>query len=232
MGSWTNWAGNQTATGVQLERPRSTDEVAEVVARAGRDGRRIKAVGAGHSFTGIARPEDVRLDLSALDGLVRADTRSGLVTVGAGTGLRRLNDLLAGLGLALSNLGDVDVQTIAGAISTGTHGTGQSHGGLATQVVGLEMVLADGSVVTCSRQERSELWNAARVGLGALGVLTSLTLRCVPLFGLRAEEGPIPLDELQSRFDELAGSVDHFEAYWFPHTQIQSHQVQHPSPPG
>ncbi len=219
MGSWTNWAGNQTASGVRIEHPRSTEEVAALVRGAAERGQRVKAVGSGHSFTAIARPEDIQLSLSALDALHSADRERGLVTVGAGTPLRRLNDLLAGVGLAMTNLGDIDAQTIAGAVSTGTHGTGEKFGGLATQVAGLEMVTADGSVVTCSATERQDLWSAARVSLGALGVVTRVTLRCVPLFSLRAEEGPMPLAELLDRFDELAGTFDHFEAYWFPHTR-------------
>lgn len=218
MGEWGNWAGNQTVTGISVEKPRDGEEVAAVVRKAVAAGSRVKAVGAGHSFSGIARPEETLLDLSALQGLDRLDRDSGVVTVGAGTGLRRLNDLLAGVGLAMPNLGDIDSQTLAGAISTGTHGTGAQFGGLATTVVGLEMVTADGSLVTCSPAERPDLWSAARVGLGSLGILTRVTLRCVPLFALRAEEGPMALDELLDRFEELAASVDHFEAYWFPHT--------------
>ena len=219
MGSWTNWAGNQAASGIRAVQARSTEEVADTVRRAAERGERVKAVGSGHSFTAIARPEDVLVDVSALDALHSADRDRGVATVGAGTRLSRLNDLLAGVGLAMTNLGDIDAQTIAGAISTGTHGTGQKFGGIATQVAGLEMVLADGSVAQCSASERPDLWSAARVGLGALGIITRVSLRCVPLFSLRAEEGPMPLDELLERFDELAGSFDHFEAYWFPHTR-------------
>lgn len=219
MATWTNWAGNQTASGVRLEAPRSAEEVAEVVRRAVERGERVKALGSGHSFTAVGQPEAVALNLSALDSLHSADREAGTVTVGAGTTLRRLNDLLAGVGLAMTNLGDIDAQTLAGAISTGTHGTGAKYGGLATQVIGLEMVTADGGVVSCSPTERPELWSAARVGLGALGIMTRITLRCVPLFSLRAEEGPMPLDELLDRFDELTANSDHFEAYWFPHTR-------------
>ncbi|HWE54095.1 MAG TPA: D-arabinono-1,4-lactone oxidase [Acidimicrobiales bacterium] len=219
MGTWTNWAGNQTASGIRVEHPRSSEDVSRIVTEAAGREQRVKAVGAGHSFTAIARPEAVQLDMTALDALHHSDRETGTVTVGAGTALHRLNDLLAGTGLALTNMGDIDVQTISGAISTGTHGTGESFGGIATQVVGLELVLADGSIVTCSATERPELWSAARVGLGALGIITKVTLSCVPLFSLRAEEGPMPLDELLDRFDELAGSFDHFEAYWFPHTK-------------
>jgi FAD-linked oxidoreductase len=217
--TWTNWAGNQHAAGIDAYHPRSVEEVVAAVTRAAGQGRRIKVPGSGHSFTPIARPESVMLDLGALSGLIRLDGETGLVTVGAGTTLARLNDLLAGAGLALTNLGDIDAQTVAGAICTGTHGTGQRFGGLATQVAGLQMVLADGSVVSCSAREQPELWSAARVSLGALGVITAVTLSTVPLFALRAEEGPMDLDELTDRFDELAGSYDHFEAYWFPHTR-------------
>lgn len=218
MGSWGNWAGNQTASGVSVERPRDTEEVAGVIRRAVAAGSRVKAVGAGHSFSGIARPEEVLVDVSALQGLHNVDAERGRVTVGAGTSLRRLNDLLAGVGLAMPNLGDIDSQSLAGAISTGTHGTGAQFRGLAAGVSGLEMVVGDGSVVTCSPSERPSLWSAARVGLGALGVITRVTLDCVPLFALRAEEGPMALEELLERFEDLAGRYDHFEAYWFPHT--------------
>lgn len=202
-----------------MERPRSAEEVAEVVRRAADRGQKVKAVGSGHSFTGIALPEGVGVDLSALDSMQSVDRDAARVTVGAGTTLRRLNDLLTGVGLAMTNLGDIDAQTLAGAISTGTHGTGRNFGGLATQVVGLEIIGGDGSVASCSPTEQPDLWSAARVGLGALGIITKVTLQCVPLFSVRAEEGPMPLDELLDRFDELADNTDHFEAYWFPHTR-------------
>jgi len=219
MAKWSNWAGNQSADGISIVRPADSEEVSTTVRMAADSGGRVKPIGAGHSFTAIGRPDGIQLQLDSLSGLRVVDRESGSVTVGAGTRLHRLNELLAGEGLALTNLGDIDVQTIAGAVATGTHGTGNRFGGLATQVIGMEMVLADGSVVACSQQERPELWSAARVGLGALGVVTELTLQTVPLFALEAEEGPMPLDELLSRFDELAEAHDHFEAYWFPHTR-------------
>lgn len=218
MSAWSNWAGNQSAGGVTVLTPRNTEDVVEAVRRAAESGQRVKPIGAGHSFTAIGRPEGTQLVLDGLSGLRSVDKASGTVTVEAGTRLHRLNDLLAGEGFAMTNLGDIDVQTISGAISTGTHGTGSRFGGIATQVIGLEMVAGDGSVVTCSASERPELLAAARVGLGALGVITAVTLQAVPLFAVRAEEGPMPLDELISRFDELAEEYDHFEAYWFPHT--------------
>jgi FAD-linked oxidoreductase len=159
----------------------------------------------------------VALDLSLWTGITAADTQTGLVTVRSGITLRRLNAELGGLGLAMANLGDIDAQTLAGALSTGTHGTGARLGGLATQVEALDLVLADGSLVTCSAASRPELFAAARVGLGALGVITSVTLRCVPSFTLAADERPVPVDEVLEQFDSLAAANDHFEFYWFPY---------------
>ena len=218
MTTWSNWAGNQRAEGITVVEPRDTEEVAAAVVRAANRGRKVKPIGAGHSFTGIGKPKDVQLVLDAMSGLRRVDRQAGIVTVEAGTKLHRLNELLAGEGLAMPNLGDIEVQSISGAVSTGTHGTGAGYGGIATQIVGLEMVMADGSVLTCSPDEQTELWSAARVGLGSLGVITAVTLQTVPLFAIKAEEGPMRLEELLSRFDELTEEYDHFEAYWFPHT--------------
>jgi FAD-linked oxidoreductase len=216
-GTWRNWAGNVTVTPVRWQRPASAAEIALAVSAAGADGLTVHPVGSGHSFTPIAAAPGVALDLSGWTGIVAADTRTGLVTVRSGTRLRELNADLDRLGLALANLGDIDVQTVAGAVSTGTHGTGAALGGLATQIEALEMVLADGSVVSCSALERPDLFAAARVGLGALGIITEVTLRCVPSFALAAEEGPEPIEDVIARFGELATDHDHFEFYWIPY---------------
>jgi len=216
-GTWHNWAGNVTVSPVRRLRPGSAAEIAGAVTAAGRDGLTVRAVGTGHSFTPVAAAPGVLLDLSGWTGVVAADTRTGLVTVRSGTRLRDLNADLDQLGLALANMGDIDVQTVAGAISTGTHGTGAALGGIATQVEELELIVADGSAVRCSATERPGLFAAARVGLGAIGIITEVTLRCVPSFVLAAEEGPQPVGEVVERFAELAGSHDHFEFYWFPY---------------
>lgn len=213
--TWRNWAGNQAMTPVAVEHPSSVEQVADAVRRAAARGRRVKAVGSGHSFTGIALTDGVLLDLRRLSGLVSADPATGRVEVQAGMPLHRLNALLADAGLGLTNMGDIDRQTVAGALATGTHGTGRSSGALATQVVGLELVLADGSVVRCTD---GELFSAARMGLGALGVVTSVVLQAEPAFLLRADERPEPLDDVLDGFEELVGAHDHAELYWFPHT--------------
>ena len=213
---WRNWAGNQRAAAVVV-RPRSADEVADVLSSAAASGRRVRPIGSGHSFSGIGVPEDVQLvcDRLARVGPVSDD---GIVTVGAGTPLHRLTADLARRGWALTNLGDIDRQTLAGALATGTHGTGERFGGLATQVRALELVTAQGEVVGCDADRRPELFAAARIGLGALGVVTAVTLQAEPAYALRAVERPGTLTAALEGFEELMTSTDHVEFYWFPHT--------------
>ncbi|HEY8373795.1 MAG TPA: D-arabinono-1,4-lactone oxidase [Pseudonocardiaceae bacterium] len=213
--AWTNWARTLTARPLRTARPRSMEEIADAVRTAAEQDLPVRALGSGHSFTGTAATDGVALDLSDWTGVV--DVSGDLVTVRSGTTLRRLNAELDRLGLAMANLGDIDAQTVAGAISTGTHGTGARLGGLATQVAGLELVLADGSVLRCSEQDDPDLLAAARIGLGALGVISTVTLRCVPAFVLAADERPMPVDEVLEGLSEFADGNDHFEFYWFPH---------------
>ncbi|MGH3154092.1 MAG: D-arabinono-1,4-lactone oxidase [Streptosporangiaceae bacterium] len=214
---WRNWAGTATATPASWRQPRDQAGIAAAVTAAAGAGLQVRALGSGHSFTAAAATDGMALDLSGWTGIIAADTRTGLVTVRSGTTLRALNAGLAPLGLALANLGDIDVQTVAGALATGTHGTGARLGGLATQIEALDLVLADGSLTSCSASARPELFAAARVGLGALGVVAAVTLRCVPAFTLAADERPMPVDEVIEQFDALAEGNDHFEFYWFPY---------------
>jgi L-gulonolactone oxidase len=218
MTTWTNWAGTVRAD-VTVTTPGSVSELAGVVAAAAERGQRVKPIGAGHSFTEIGATDGVQLRLDRLAGVVRADRASGLVTVLPGTRLRALNETLWQLGLSMTNLGDIDAQTVAGAVATGTHGTGLKLGGLATQVRGLDLVLADGSLLHCDADENPEVFAAARIGLGALGVISSVTLQCEPAYALAAAEGPARLDEVIEDLDEHVIGNDHFEFYWFPHTR-------------
>ncbi len=209
---WRNWAGTQTARPARVLAPADTGAVVTAVTDAARDGLTVRMAGSGHSFTGAAVTDGVLLRPARLTGVLAIS--GDRVTVRAGTRLHELSGLLAGHGLALENLGDIDVQTVAGAISTGTHGTGAAFGGLATQVTGLELVTADGSVVTAD----GDLLAAASVGLGAYGILTAVTLRCVPAFGLRAVETAERLEDLLGRWETLPAEADHVEFYWWPHT--------------
>jgi L-gulonolactone oxidase len=215
--SWTNWAGTETAHPQAVLSPRDVDEVARVVRAAVSAGRHVKAVGSGHSFTGAAVTDGVMVRLDALARRLEVADQ-GLVTVGAGWTLHDLGPALQAHGLAMSNLGDIDVQTIAGAIGTGTHGTGARFGGISDQVRRLQLVLADGSVVECGPDDDPDLFEAARVGLGAFGVVTAVTLQCEPVYGLHAVEAPMRLDDVLEGLDALVSGNNHFEFYWFPHT--------------
>lgn len=217
--AWHNWAGNHQVTPRRTLVPRSADEVASAVRSAAEDGLTVRMIGSGHSFTGVAVAEGVQLRPDGLTAIRSIDTASGLVTAEAGLPLHRLNRTLADHGLALANMGDIQAQTVAGAAQTATHGTGRDVAGLVSQIVALELVLADGTTVTCSRADRPELFDAARAGLGALGIVTAITWQTVPAFLLNAREEPMRWTEVISRLDELAAANEHFEFYWFPHTE-------------
>ncbi|MDQ1575436.1 MAG: L-gulono,4-lactone dehydrogenase [Microbacteriaceae bacterium] len=218
-GMWRNWARSEKVRPVRVERPSSVGAVQRAVVAAARQGLRVKAVGASHSFSGVAVAPDVQLDLDAIEGVLAVDVETRRVTLAAGTKLHQLHALLRPHGLALANMGDIDRQTIAGATSTGTHGTGGRFGGLATQIVALTLVTASGELLTVSETENAELLPAARVGLGALGVLVDLTIQCVPAFLLRAVDRPEPLEPVLDSYLERSADADHFEFYWFPHTE-------------
>ncbi|MET8810457.1 D-arabinono-1,4-lactone oxidase [Streptomyces sp. NPDC004549] len=217
-GTWRNWGGNVTARPARQVTPASVAELAAEIRRAADDGLRVKAVGTGHSFTSIAATDGVQIRPELLTGIREIDRTAMTVTVEAGTPLKRLNAALAREGLSLANMGDIMEQTVAGAVSTGTHGTGRESGSIAAQITALELVTADGSVLTCSREENPEVFAAARIGLGALGIVTAVTFAVEPLFLLHAREEPMPLDRVLAEFDQLWAENEHFEFYWFPHT--------------
>ena len=213
---WANWSGEQLCAPERIERPQSEEAVAEAVRRVAAEGRRVRVSASGHSFTDIACTDDVMLRLDALDRVVSAD--GPLVEVEAGITLHRLGKELADRGLAMENQGDIDRQQLAGAISTATHGTGIGFPNLSAQVVGLRLVTADGEVREVSEETDADLFRAARVSLGALGAITRVTLRCVPLFTLTRLDLPRDLDETLEAMDDLVASNDHFEFYGFPYT--------------
>ncbi|WP_353810466.1 D-arabinono-1,4-lactone oxidase [Agromyces sp. SYSU T00194] len=217
-GTWRNWGRTERVRPQRVERPATPEAVQRAVQAAGRAGMRIKPVGASHSFSGIAVAPDVQLDLDDLSGLVDVDRAAVRATLLAGTRLFRVPALLAPHGLAMQNLGDIDRQSIAGATSTGTHGTGAAFGGLATRIAGARLVTGTGELLTVNEHEHPELLPAVRLGLGALGVLVELTIDLVPEFVLHASEAPAPLDEVLESWEERVAAADHFEFYWFPHT--------------
>ena len=215
---WTNWAGNQRCRPTAVERPRTENEVAAVVRSAASRGEKVKVVGSGHSFTEIATTDGVLVDLRHLTGIVRFDAERCRVTVRAGTTLADLNRRLAERGVALPNLGDIAYQTVAGAAATGTHGTGRRFGNLSTGITGFRLVDGGGDVRIATAEHDSELLVAGRVGLGALGVLTEVTLQCVPAFNLHAVEEPQRVDDVLADWDAILDRHDHFEFFWVPNT--------------
>lgn len=215
-----NWAGDQSCRPARILRPGSRDELAEAVAAAAASGGKVRVAGSGHSFTEAALTEGTMVRLDALAGVLDADRETGLVRVGGGTVLGDLNEQLARRGLAMENLGDIDRQTIAGAISTGTHGTGARLRNISAQVEGIELVLGDGSVRHLGATTDPELLRAARVGVGALGIVTALTLRCVPAFTLSRVDSPHPREEVLDSFEERAAAHAHFELFTFPYSDL------------
>ncbi|MGB8404906.1 MAG: D-arabinono-1,4-lactone oxidase [Mycobacterium sp.] len=211
--TWQNWGHTYSADPSQELAPADVDQISEIVSATRKSGGTVKTVGAGHSFSAIAVPGDTLLRLTNLRGLIAVD--GDRVTLRAGTHLHEIPALLAPHGLAMTNLGDINKQTVAGATSTGTHGTGLNFGGISTQITGMELV--DGAGEQRSITDESEL-QAAALGLGALGVITAITLQCVPAFSIEAVEGPARIDEVLADFTRSVHQTDHFEFYWFPHT--------------
>jgi len=215
---WRNWAGDQTCAPRAIERPGSVAEIAAALERAAAAGERVRVAGSGHSFTDAACTDGRLLSLERMGRVLDVDRSSGLVRVEGGIAIHALSEVLAAHGLALENLGDVDAQSIAGAISTATHGTGARLRNLSAQVEAVELVLADGSTLTCSASDPDPTtWQAARVGVGSLGVIAAVTLRAVPAFTLRGVDKPAPLAETLGQLEELGERNDHFELFVFPH---------------
>ena len=211
---WTNWAGDQRCEPAVLERPTAVGEVVGAVERAVAAGRCVRVAGSGHSFTGAVLTDGALLSLDRMGALLDADPASGLVRVEAGIRLHALGQALAEHGLAMANLGDIDEQSIAGAISTATHGTGLTLRNLSAHVRALRLVTAAGEVVEL---DGGEDLLAARVAVGALGVVTEVTLQTVPAFTLRGVDAPVALAEVLDGLDARADGHRHFEFFVFPH---------------
>jgi FAD-linked oxidoreductase len=215
---WSNWSGSVKCSPVEMVRPQNLRELAQLVGKYGREGRHVRVKGAGHSFTPIVQSNDVLISLEAMQGIEDVDARSGTVTVVGGTVLKYLGNALFEHGLAQENLGDIDVQSIAGAISTGTHGTGSCFGTLSTQVVGLTLVTASGDIVECSEEKEPDVFKAAQVSLGTLGVIAKVKLRVVPAKRLHYQGQRKTLTECLHSLEEYKQGNSHFEFFWFPYT--------------
>jgi FAD-linked oxidoreductase len=222
---WHNWSGSVAATPSQLVRPRTEDELAAIV----RSARKVRVVGAGHSFVPLCATDGVLLDLSELESSLDVAPDRKTVWAPAGWSLRKLTKTLWDLGLSLINQGDVNPQSLAGAISTGTHGTGAEIGSLATTAHAFRIVQAGGEVIECSTNQHPELFEAQRLSLGLFGVVTRIQIDVLPAYHLEERIEKVGLDEAMARFDELANSVRHAEFFVFPYAGHVILKTLHPT---
>jgi len=216
---WKNWAGNQHAMPLSIEVPANDNDLAALIGLAHSRSETVKVVGSGHSFTAAAATTGRMVCLDRFSGIHSIDHERSEVTVGAGTTLSRLNELLHAQDLALPNLGDIAYQTLAGAISTSTHGTGTKLTGLGALVVGFTLIDGQGNILECSRDKNADIFDIARVSVGALGAITQYTIKVVPAFRLRAREDAMRINDVLANIHELAAQHDHFEFFWIPHTK-------------
>jgi L-gulonolactone oxidase len=216
-GGWRNWAGDQRCTPARMLAPHSIEELQGAIVDASEHGWRVRVVGSGHSFSDIACTDGLMVSLEHLGRVLDVDRDAARVRVQAGITIHELSRRLLEHGLALENLGDIDVQSIGGAVSTATHGTGGRLANIPSQLRAITLVLADGSLLECSTEKESDVFRAARVGLGALGVIAEVTIQCVPAFTLRGVDAPAPLDDVLESFEERVRANDHFEFFVFPH---------------
>ena len=216
--NWSNWDGRQYCNPQTFEKPRDLEELRGALERAGQAGRKVRVAGSGHSFTALVPTDGTLISLERMKRVLSVDPTCGLVRVEAGITIGELNTALDCHGLAFENLGDIDRQSLAGATATGTHGTGSRLRNLSSQLHGVELMQADGTVVTLDRDNDPDGWRAARVSLGALGVVTAVTLQTVPTYNLHGVDGPAPLEATLEQLDHLPEQHDHFEMYWFPYS--------------
>lgn len=218
--NWTNWAGTITANPSVYERPADEEELQSVLEAAEQRDDTVRVAGSGHSFSPVVPTDETLISLERFQGIVDIDENAKTVTVRAGTTLADLNHALAIRGLALENLGDIDRQTVAGALTTGTHGTGLDFGILATAVKRIRLMRADGEVVTLERDDEGtgDRFQAAQVSLGALGVITTVTLNVIPAYNLCLRRRRMPLSAVLDTIESFHDAHRQWEFFWFPHT--------------
>jgi FAD-linked oxidoreductase len=216
---WHNWSGSVQSTPQEIVTPRSIDELARMVKTYGQQGRHVRVVGSGHSFTPLVETDDALVSLENMQGIESLDETHGTVSALGGTRLKSLGKALFARGLAQENLGDIDVQSIAGAISTGTHGTGIRFGTLSTQIEKLTLVTADGELLECSPEHNPDIFKAAQVSLGTLGIIAKATVRVVPAKRMHFKSHRESLDDCLTNLERYKQENSHFEFFWFPYTK-------------
>ena len=216
MGAWRNWAGNLQAGPTNIVHPSGEAEIISLLRHAAREKESIRVAGSGHSFTPLCVTNGTLITLDGLQGISAVDQAAQTARMCAGTKISHLGERLLQAGLALPNQGDIDYQALAGAVSTGTHGTGVTYGSFSTMVTALRMVLASGDILFCSADIESEMFKAAQLGLGALGVLTEIVLQVVPAYRLHQRTWVASFDETMAQLEHQVQVNDHFEFFWLP----------------
>jgi FAD-linked oxidoreductase len=216
---WQNWAKNVSCSPSMIYYPKNEQEVVEIIQKAKAEGKRIRVVGNGHSFTNLAKTNQIMLSLSEMQGLIEVDKEKMEATAWAGTSINQLNRLLFEQGCNMENLGDIDVQSVAGATATGTHGTGTAFGNVSSQIQRFTIVTAAGEILNCSPTENTALFQAGRISLGALGIITRITLKVVEAYRLDYRSTKAKLEDTLDRIDEYNANNRNFEFYWFPYTK-------------
>jgi len=223
--TFVNWSGSVHVTPSELLRPRSEAELRQAVAHA----RQLRVRGAGHSFTPLCATSGTLLDLSAMPEELSVDAAALRVWAPAGLSLAKLTAALWARGLSLPNQGDVNPQALAGALATGTHGTGAQLGSLSTFARAFRLVLADGTLIECSPELHPELFEAARLSLGLIGVVLAVQLEVIPAYHLEERVVPMRWGELKERFAELATQHRHAEFWLFPYSDRALVKTLHPT---
>ena len=213
-----NWSGLEKWNPAEILFPESEEAVQQIVKSALDKKQKIRIIGSGHSFTKLCVTNDILISLDKYQGLVQVDKSSNQATIKGGTKLKKLGELLHVEGLAMENLGDIDAQSIAGTISTGTHGTGANFGTISTQVRAIRLVNGLGEIVECSTEENVELFKAAQVSLGTLGIITQITLQCMPSYKLKMVYEKSNLTEVLKNYKTINQTTRNFELYWMPYT--------------
>ena len=223
---WSNWAGNQTSHPHSVLKPDTENAISEIVSLGVAKRLKVRPIGNSHSFSSIGVTDGLLVSLQRLNCILDIDKEKLQVTVGAGIILADLNAQLHKIGFALPNLGDIDSQSIAGAIATGTHGTGIGYNSISSAVIGVRIVTGDGSILDISESQNAEFLEASKVSLGAFGIVVSVTLQCVRSFNLELIEFTAGLSEIISRFEHEELSSDFVEFFWFPHTDIAEIKIR------
>ena len=218
MYSMKNWSGYLKWTPSNVYLPNTEEEIKQVVLKALNEKKKVRIIGSGHSFTPLSLTDDFLISLDNYQGIIHIDKEKLTATVKAGTKLHLLNELLFEQGLAMPNMGDINQQSIAGAISTGTHGTGTAFGNISTQISKIKFANGKGEIVSCSETDKPELFKAAQVSLGSFGIITEITLKCVPTYKLELVIKKAKLDTVLQTYQELNEQYRNFEFYWFPNT--------------